>query len=48
MQSKGLIYNENVMLKEYSRLYKNELVNNVLPFWLNHSKDDLNGGILLV
>ena len=44
MQSKGLIYNENVMLKEYSRLYKNELVNNVLPFWLNHSKDDLNGG----
>ena len=44
MQSKGLIYNENVMLKEYSSLYKNELVNNVLPFWLNHSKDDLNGG----
>lgn len=44
MQSKGLIYNENVMLKEYSRLYKNELVNNILPFWLNHSKDDLNGG----
>ena len=44
MQSKGLIYNENVMLKEYSRLYKNELLNNVLPFWLNHSKDDLNGG----
>jgi N-acylglucosamine 2-epimerase len=44
MQSKGLIYNDNVMLKEYSRLYKNELVNNILPFWLNHSKDELNGG----
>ena len=30
--------------KHYSQLYKNELVNNILPFWLNYSKDTLNGG----
>ena len=31
-------------LKAYSSLYKNELVNNILPFWLENSKDELNGG----
>jgi N-acylglucosamine 2-epimerase len=30
--------------KYYSQLYKNELVNNILPFWLKHSKDAVNGG----
>ena len=29
-------------LKAYSSLYKNELVNNILPFWLENSKDELN------
>jgi len=28
----------------YAVLYKNELVSNILPFWLNHSKDAVNGG----
>ena len=28
----------------YSDLYHDELVNNVLPFWLAHSKDEKNGG----
>ena len=28
----------------YSKLYHGELVKNVLPFWLQHSKDEANGG----
>ena len=44
MQSNGLINMDKVILKEYSTLYMSELVNNILPFWLNHSKDELNGG----
>lgn len=28
----------------YASLYRNELVSNILPFWQNHSKDDVNGG----
>lgn len=31
-------------LRQYSELYKEELLNNILPFWMNHSKDELNGG----
>jgi len=31
-------------LKEYSSLYKNELLNAIIPFWLNHSKDNDFGG----
>ena len=30
--------------KEYSKFYKKELLNNVLPFWLNNSSDDEYGG----
>ena len=44
MQSNGLINMDKVILKEYSTLYRSELVNNILPFWLKHSKDELNGG----
>lgn len=29
---------------EYAELYRNELLESVLPFWLNHSKDEQNGG----
>ncbi|QNA45585.1 AGE family epimerase/isomerase [Lacibacter sediminis] len=28
----------------YSYLYRKELVSNILPFWQNHSKDEVNGG----
>ena len=28
----------------YAELYRDELVNNVLPFWLQHSKDEKHGG----
>lgn len=31
-------------LNAYSSLYKNELLNNILPFWLNNSRDEINGG----
>lgn len=30
--------------QKYSALYKDELVNNILPFWAKHSKDAVNGG----
>lgn len=29
---------------KYASLYRNELINNILPFWLHHSKDEVNGG----
>ncbi len=31
-------------LKKYAALYKNELLHNILPFWLNNSRDNENGG----
>ncbi len=31
-------------LDSYASQYKNELLNNILPFWLQHSKDSINGG----
>ena len=32
------------LLTNYADLYKEELANNILPFWLNNSKDEKNGG----
>lgn len=31
-------------MKKYADMYKNELLENVVPFWLGHSKDELHGG----
>jgi N-acylglucosamine 2-epimerase len=31
-------------LNSYAKQYKNELLNNILPFWLMNSKDNENGG----
>ncbi len=31
-------------LSSYAASYKNELLDNILPFWLEHSKDNKNGG----
>ena len=31
-------------LSKYTEIYKNELLESVVPFWLNHSKDIENGG----
>lgn len=35
---------QETVLKKYQQLYKKELHDNVLPFWLNHSLDKKNGG----
>jgi N-acylglucosamine 2-epimerase len=32
------------ILHKYATLYKEELLQNILPFWLTHSKDEKNGG----
>lgn len=44
MQQAILNNEPKIMLRHYSALYKSELLNNILPFWMNHSKDELNGG----
>lgn len=31
-------------IAQYIDLYKQELTSNILPFWLNNSKDEINGG----
>jgi N-acylglucosamine 2-epimerase len=31
-------------MKQYAELYRNELLDNVIPFWLKHSRDEENGG----
>lgn len=31
-------------LSTYSEIYKKELIESVIPFWINHSKDKVNGG----
>jgi N-acylglucosamine 2-epimerase len=31
-------------LKKYAKQYKDELLESVIPFWMNHSKDNVSGG----
>jgi N-acylglucosamine 2-epimerase len=31
-------------MTKYAAQYRDELLQNILPFWLNHSKDEVNGG----
>lgn len=31
-------------MNKYSEIYKNELIENVIPFWMKHSKDEKHGG----
>ena len=35
---------EPSIVQNYADLYKDELVTNILPFWLQNSRDNLNGG----
>ena len=35
---------EGNLLQHYAAMYQNELLSNVMPFWLQHSKDEQNGG----
>lgn len=37
---------KQLAMKEYLDLYKNELLNNVIPFWENNSPDKEYGGFL--
>jgi 5-methylcytosine-specific restriction endonuclease McrBC regulatory subunit McrC len=32
------------MMQSYAQQYREELTQNILPFWLHHSKDNVNGG----
>ena len=32
------------MMKHYAELYKEELLEQIIPFWIRHSKDEKNGG----
>ncbi len=32
------------MMKHYAELYKEELLEQIVPFWMRHSKDEKNGG----
>ena len=36
---------DSIELKKYHKQYSQELFENCLPFWLNYSIDDVNGGI---
>jgi N-acylglucosamine 2-epimerase len=44
MLTNELIAAPTASLKSYAELYRQELTDNILPFWLSHSKDEKNGG----
>lgn len=44
MQPKTATADPKQALKQYAALYKEELLHNILPFWLTKSKDEKNGG----
>ena len=44
MQPNTTIAPPSQAMKAYAGLYREELINNILPFWLQHSKDEKNGG----
>lgn len=44
MQTNELIAAPRASLETYADIYRQELINNILPFWLKHSKDEKNGG----
>lgn len=38
------VHSANVSLSSLADTYRRELVDNILPFWLRHSRDEANGG----
>ena len=44
MLEKQTLSTVEIEIVRYSKLYKKELLENILPFWMRHSKDELNGG----
>jgi len=43
-KSTGVSKKDLQQLTDFASIYKKELLTNVLPFWLKHSKDEKNGG----
>jgi len=43
LREQTMVENHSHILR-YRDLYKNELIHNILPFWLMHSRDEINGG----
>jgi len=43
LKEQTVVENHSHILR-YRDLYKNELIHNILPFWLMHSRDEINGG----
>lgn len=44
MQNNAIAEAPATSIQSYAKLYSDELVNNILPFWLRYSKDEKNGG----
>lgn len=44
MHTNELIAAPAASLKSFAEIYRQELIGNILPFWLSHSKDEKNGG----
>ena len=44
MLTTSLIADPVIAMKCYTEQYKNELLDGILPFWMNHSVDSKNGG----
>jgi N-acylglucosamine 2-epimerase len=42
--TKTAVPEQATVIASLAGMYRNELLNNILPFWLNHSKDEINGG----
>jgi len=43
-KSTGVSEKDLQQLTDFASIYRKELLTNVLPFWLKHSKDEKNGG----
>jgi N-acylglucosamine 2-epimerase len=44
MLANPLVANTTNTIRQYSEQYKNELINNILPFWIANSQDKVHGG----
>lgn len=44
MQPKTVQIPTEIAMRDYASLYQNELIHNILPFWMRFSKDEVHGG----
>ena len=40
-----MITDKKTYLRHWAELYRSDLVNNIMPFWLKHGLDRVNGGV---